>query len=68
MIKFLSQNEDCPACEQHIDKEFKSQMISTKETEKKEIVDGLTKMEDELNKTKVRLNEISKVTNEIQDN
>ena len=68
MIKFLSENEDCPACEQHIDKEFKSQMISTKETEKKEIVDGLTKMEDELNKTKVRLNEISKVTNEIQDN
>ena len=68
MIKFLSENEDCPACEQHIDKEFKSQMISTKETEKKEIVDGLTKMEEELNKTKVRLNEISKVTNEIQDN
>jgi DNA repair exonuclease SbcCD ATPase subunit len=68
MIKFLSENEDCPACEQHIDTEFKSQMISTKETEKKEIVDGLTKMEDELNKTKLRLNEISKVTNEIQDN
>ena len=68
MIKFLSENEDCPACEQHIDKEFKSQMISAKETEKKEIVDGLTKMEEELDKTKVRLNEISKVTNEIQDN
>ena len=68
MIKFLSENEDCPACEQHIDTEFKSQMISTKETEKKEIVDGLTKMEEELDKTKVRLNEISKVTNEIQDN
>ena len=68
MIKFLSENEDCPACEQHIDTEFKSQMISTKETEKKDIADGLTKMEDELNKTKVRLNEISKVTNEIQDN
>ena len=68
MIKFLSENEDCPACEQHIDTEFKSQIISTKETEKKEIVDGLTKMEEELDKTKVRLNEISKVTNEIQDN
>jgi len=68
MIKFLSENEDCPACEQHIDKEFKSQMISAKETEKKEIVDGLTKMEEELNKTQSRLNEISKITNEIQDN
>jgi len=68
MIKFLSENEDCPACEQHIDTEFKSQMVATKETEKKEIVDGLTKMEDELNKTKLRLNEISKITNGIQDN
>ena len=68
MIKFLSENEDCPACEQHIDKEFKSQMISAKETEKKEIVDGLTKMEEELDKTKVRLNEKSKDTNEIQNN
>ena len=68
MIKFLSENEDCPACEQHIDTEFKSQMISTKQTEKKEIVDGLTKMEEELNKTRSRLGEISKVTNEIQDN
>ena len=68
MIKFLSENEDCPACEQHIDTEFKSQMISTKQTEKKEIVDGLTKMEEELNKTQRRLGEISKVANEIQDN
>ena len=68
MIKFLSENEDCPACEQHIDKDFKSQMISTKEKEKNEIVTGLTKMEEELDKTQSRLHEIVKVTNNIQDN
>ena len=68
MIKFLSENEDCPACEQHIDKDFKSQMISTKEKEKNEIVTGLTKMEEELDKTQSRLHEIIKVTNNIQDN
>jgi len=68
MIKFLGENEDCPACEQHIDKDFKSQMISTKETEKNEIVAGLTKMEEELDKTQGRLIQISKVTNKIQDN
>ena len=58
MIKFLGENEDCPACEQHIDKDFKSQMISTKETEKNEIVAGLTKMEEELDKTQGRLIQI----------
>ncbi len=30
MIKFLSENEDCPACEQHIDKDFKDKMIDIK--------------------------------------
>ena len=28
MIKFLSENETCPACEQHIDKDFKEKMIN----------------------------------------
>ena len=42
MIKFLSEKHDeCPVCTQDIDNEFKTQMISTKQTEKKEITDGL---------------------------
>ena len=53
---------------QDIDNEFKTQMISTKQTEKKEITDGLLKMESELDKTKSRLDEIKKVTDVIQDN
>ena len=68
MIAFFEKHDDCPVCTQDIDKDFKSEMISTKENEKKEIVDGLTKMENELDKTKSRLDEIKKVTDKIQDN
>ncbi len=68
MIKFLSENETCPACEQHIDKDFKEKMINEKKAEKKEIEDGLNKMEEELNKTQSRIGEISKITKDIQDN
>ena len=68
MIKFLSENEDCPACEQHIDKDFKDKMIDIKKDESNDILDGLYKMESELDKTKNRLDEISGITNNIQDN
>ena len=68
MIKFLSENEDCPACEQHIDKDFKNKMIDIKKDESNDILDGLYKMESELDKTQSRLGEISKITNKIQDN
>ena len=68
MIKFLSENEDCPACEQHIDKDFKDKMIDIKKDESNDILDGLYKMESELDKTKNRLDEISGITNKIQDN
>ena len=68
MIKFLSENEDCPACEQHIDKDFKNKMIDIKKDESNDILDGLYKMESELDKTKNRLDEISGITNNIQDN
>ena len=68
MIKFLSENEDCPACEQHIDKDFKDKMIDIKKGESNDILDGLYKMESELDKTKNRLDEISGITSDIQDN
>ena len=68
MINFFEKHDECPVCTQDIDNEFKTQMISTKQTEKKEITDGLLKMENELDKTKSRLDEIKKVTDIIQDN
>jgi len=68
MIKFLSENEDCPACEQHIDKDFKDKMIDTKKGESNNVLDGLTKMDYELDKMQNRLIEIRVVTSDIQDN
>ncbi len=68
MIAFLNDNEDCPACEQHIDKDFKDKMITTKEDERHGIVEGLAKMKLELDKTELRLDEIKKITNNIQTN
>ena len=68
MINFFEKHDECPVCTQNIDNKFKTQMISTKQTEKKEITDGLLKMESELDKTKSRLDEIKKVTDVIQDN
>ncbi len=68
MIAFFEKHDDCPVCTQDIPKDFKSEMINTKEKEKKEIVSGLTKMEKELDKTQSRLNEIKKITDNIQDN
>ena len=68
MIAFLNDNEDCPACEQHIDKDFKDKMIITKEDERHGIVEGLAKMKLELDKTELRLDEIKKITNNIQTN
>ncbi len=68
MSAFLNANEDCPACEQHIDKDFKEKMISTKEDERNHIVEGLAKMRLELDKTELRLDEIKKITDNIQTN
>ena len=68
MIAFFEKHNDCPVCTQDIPKDFKSQMITTKETERKEIADGLSKMEEELIKTETRLDEIKKITSDIQTN
>ena len=68
MINFLREHEDCPACEQHIDGEFKNQMILSKTSEAEVLNDGLIKMESELGKIEHRLNAIKGITNDIQDN
>ena len=68
MINFLREHEDCPACEQHIDSEFKNQMILSKTSEAEVLNDGLIKMESELGKIEHRLNAIKGITNDIQDN
>ena len=68
MINFLREHEDCPACEQHIDGEFKNQMILSKTSEAEVLNDGLIKMENELGKIEHRLNTIKGITGDIQTN
>ena len=68
MINFLREHEDCPACEQHIDGEFKNQMILSKTSEAEVLNDGLIKMENELGKIEHRLNAIKGITGDIQTN
>ena len=37
MINFFEKHDECPVCTQDIPKDFKSEMIVTKETEKKKL-------------------------------
>ena len=67
LIGFFEKNEDCPVCQQHIDEEFKDDMIS-KENEKYEKFDlGLKELNDELESVKLRMKNIDSVNKSIQD-
>jgi len=67
LIGFFEKNEDCPVCQQHIDEEFKDDMIS-KENEKYEKFDlGLKELNDELESVKLRMKKIDSVNKSIQD-
>jgi len=67
LVGFFENNEDCPVCQQHIDEEFKDDMIS-KENEKYEKFDlGLKELDDELESVKLRMKKIDSVNKSIQD-
>ena len=67
LVGFFEKNEDCPVCQQHIDEEFKDDMIS-KENEKYKKFDlGLKELDDELESVKLRMKKIDSVNKSIQD-
>ena len=68
MVGFFEQNEDCPTCEQHIDETFKKDMIVKKQGEADKVMSGLNELEEELEKTNIRLNEIGEITKKIRKN
>ena len=68
MVGFFEQNEDCPTCEQHIDETFKKDMIVKKQGEADKVMSGLNELEEELEKTNTRLNEIGEITKKIRKN
>ena len=65
---FFVENEDCPTCEQHIDENFKENMIEKKDKEKEELEEGLSKLKTVLDGVFDRVGEIKKTTKIISDN
>ena len=68
MKTFFVENEDCPTCEQHIDENFKEDMIAKKDEEKGELEEGLSKLKTVLDGVYDRVGEIKKTTKIIADN
>lgn len=68
MIGFFESNDDCPTCEQHIDENFKEDMISKKQDDANKVMTGLKDLEEELVKSNERLNNIKDIVKKIREN
>ena len=68
LIDFFEKNEDCPVCQQHIDEEFKSAIVSEKKKETENLTNGMNDLKDELNATTAKIKIISDINNGIQQN
>lgn len=67
-VGFFHKYDNCPTCKQQIDEKFKSETITTKESEIKKIQDGLVKLGEEYEKVNGRLNEIIEIHAVINSN
>jgi DNA repair exonuclease SbcCD ATPase subunit len=68
LIKFFEENEDCPTCQQHIDEYFKDTMISKENKKYEKLTIGIKELADKLEATKVKINIINEVNQNIQSN
>ena len=68
LITFFEENDECPTCEQHIDKTFKSEKIKQNQTSVTKLEEGLNKMSDEMKKVENKLKEYKKLSGVIQKN
>jgi len=67
-VTFFENNEDCPTCQQHIDEEFKTNMIDKKKAEADRVQIGLDKMKNSLDLTELKICEITNIVANIQKN
>ena len=67
-VTFFENSEDCPTCQQHIDEEFKTNMIDKKKAEADRVQIGLDKMKNSLDLTKLKMCEIKNIVANIQKN
>lgn len=65
-IKFFHDNDDCPTCKQGIPHEFKTETISSKQTQASEIQENLTLLEQDYNATVSEISRINGIQKEIQ--
>ena len=68
MITFFEENDECPTCEQQIDKEFKTRSIQVRERDNVELSEGLTKLSEEMDKVNKVLAEFKKLAKQLQTN
>ena len=68
MISFLEKNDECPTCEQQIDKEFKTRSIQVRERDNVELSEGLDKLSQEMNKVNDVLSQYRKLAKQMQTN
>ena len=65
-LEFFQNHENCPTCKQNIAEEFRLKTIEDKNSQKKEIEDGLDLLMLEYETTNNRLNQIMNLISEIQ--
>jgi hypothetical protein len=53
-IKFFQENDDCPTCEQHIDKEFKSKAIESRQDKMMINACGMVRLDEQLTEMEAR--------------
>ena len=68
LITFFEENDDCPTCKQHINKEFKTSTIEEKTKEVEELSEGLNKLSQEMDKVNKKVKEFKDLANAIQKN
>lgn len=66
-VEFYHQNDNCPTCKQSIDQQFKTNECNTLHSKQVEMLDGLSKLQEEVVKIQTRLDDIKKITTNIQD-
>jgi DNA repair exonuclease SbcCD ATPase subunit len=66
-ISFLHDNDECPTCQQFIEKDFKDEKIQVKNLKKDEIEDGLKQLSEHYNELNTRMSEISAVQEKISE-
>ena len=64
--RFFEEKENCPTCEQDINETFKKNKLNDVTDDIDEMNDGLIKIESEIDKVCIRLEEISKCNKNIQ--